>query len=62
MILLGIIVPMNEQHNERDMYILYLPDEGIIEHAYKEELFRYINTGEFLYDEDYLMPGYEPNK
>lgn len=60
MLFMGIIVPMNEQHNDRDMYVLYLEDGGIIEHAYKEEIFRYINTGEFKYDEDYLYPGYEP--
>lgn len=50
----GTVVPMNEQNDERDMYVLYLEDGGIIEHAYKEEVFRYIQTGEFVYDEDYL--------
>lgn len=52
MLLLGIIVPMEEQYQERDMYTVYLSDGGIIEHAYKEEVFRYIKTDEFLYEED----------
>ena len=50
----GTVVPMNEQNDDRDMYVLYLEDGGIIEHAYKEEIFGYIQTGEFEYDEDYM--------
>lgn len=56
MIFLGTIVPMNDQNDGRDMYVLYLDDDKIIEHAYKEEIYGYIQTGVFRYDEDYMHP------
>jgi len=55
LLFVGIVEPMNEQNDERDMYVLYLKDGGIIEHAYKEEIFSYIQTGEFEYDETYMQ-------
>lgn len=55
LLFVGIVEPMNEQNDERDMYVLYLEDGGIIEHAYKEEIFLYIQTGEFEYDETYMQ-------
>ena len=54
LLVVGIVEPMNEQNDERDMYVLYLEDGGIIEHAYKEEILLYIQTGEFEYDESYM--------
>jgi hypothetical protein len=54
LLFVGIVEPMNEQNDERDMYVLYLEDGGIIEHAYKEEILLYIQTGEFEYDETYM--------
>jgi hypothetical protein len=55
---LGIVEPMDEQHDDRDMYVLYLDEARcrVVEHVYKEEIYRYIQTGEFMYDEDYMKP------
>lgn len=51
----GIVQPMNEQNDERDLYYLYVLDEQkevfVFEHAYKEEIINYIETGEFEYNE-----------
>jgi len=51
----GIVQPMNEQNDERDLYYLYVLDEQkevfVFEHAYEEEIINYIETGEFKYNE-----------
>ena len=56
----GVVAPMEEQNDERDMYCLYVTNEQgeilCFEHAYKEEIYNYIETGEFEYN-DFL---YEP--
>ena len=56
----GVVVPMEKQNDERDMYYLYVTNEQgesfCFEHAYKEEIYNYIQTGEFEYN-DFL---YEP--
>ena len=51
----GIIQPMNEKNNNRDMYTLYVIDSKTekvydYEHAYKEEIIEYIETGDFEYE------------
>jgi len=51
----GIIQPMNEKNNDRDMYTLYVIDSKTeqvyaYEHAYKEEIIEYIETGDFEYE------------
>lgn len=46
---------MNEQNDERDLYVLHLENaEGkpmVVEHAYKEEIYSYIVDGEFQYND-----------
>ena len=51
----GIIQPMNEKNNDRDMYTLYVIDSKTeqvyaYEHAYKEEIIEYIETGDIEYE------------
>ena len=51
----GIIQPMYEKNNDRDMYTLYVIDSKTeqvyaYEHAYKEEIIEYIETGDFEYE------------
>jgi protein-tyrosine phosphatase len=49
---LGFIEPMNESNDDREMYYIYLSDGNVIEHAYKEEVLEWIETGTFEYNED----------
>jgi len=54
----GLIQPMNEQNNDRELYILYVIDAKTAqvyayEHAYEEEIIEYIETGDFEYDSNY---------
>ncbi len=55
MVLSGVVEPMNEQNDERDLYVLHLENsEGkpmVVEHAYKEEIYSYIVDGEFQYND-----------
>tara|TARA_R110002020_G_scaffold115034_4_gene264568 strand:+ start:759 stop:989 length:231 start_codon:yes stop_codon:yes gene_type:complete len=57
----GVVVPMGEQNDERDMYYLYVTNEQgktfCFDHVYKGEIYNYIKTGEFEYN-DFL---YEPS-
>ena len=51
----GIIQPMNEKNNDRDMYTLHAIDSKTeqvyaYEHACKEEIIEYIETGDFEYE------------
>ncbi len=50
-ICLGTIVPMNDDHEGREMYNLRLPDNSVIEYCYKEEILEYLETGTFEYNE-----------
>jgi len=51
----GIVEPMNETNDGREMYNLYVLNEKkevfVFEHAYEEEIWNYIATGEFQYNE-----------
>jgi len=55
MVLSGAVEPMNEQNDERDLYVLNLENaEGkpiVVEHAYKEEIYEYIESGSFEYSD-----------
>lgn len=51
----GLIHPMNDTHDDRELYILYVIDQDTeqvyaYEHAYKEEIMEYIETGDFEYE------------
>ena len=53
---MGIVSPMNEKNDDRDLYILYIikektSDVFMYEHAYKEEILEYIDTHTFEYNE-----------
>ena len=56
----GIVVPMEEYNDGRELYILYIVEhesEEVLayEHAYKEEIMEWIQTGDFEYDKDLTM-------
>ncbi len=55
MVLSGVVEPMVEQNDERDLYVLHLENaEGkpmVVEHAYKEEIYSYIVGREFHYND-----------
>ena len=55
MVLSGVVEPMNEQNDERELYVLNLENaEGkaiVMEHAYKEEIYEYIESGSFEYND-----------
>ena len=55
MVLCGVVEPMDEQNDERDLYVLHLENaEGkpmVVEHAYKEEIYSYIVDGDFQYND-----------
>ena len=58
MLLAGQLVPMNECNEGREMYTLYIQDGDrlrIMEHVYQEEVYLYIRTGVFSYDETYMF-------
>jgi hypothetical protein len=54
MLSLGYITPMNEDNEGRELYTLRLSDGKVMEYVYREEVFLYMETGEFQYNEDYL--------
>jgi len=60
MIFTGQVEPMNEQNDGHDLYVLCIEDqeteskEICFEHAYKEEILKYLETGEFKYN-DFLV-------
>ena len=53
---MGIVTPMNEKNDDRDLYILYVikektSDVFMYEHAYEEEILEYIDSYTFEYNE-----------
>jgi hypothetical protein len=50
-LLIGNVIPMHEEHEGRDMYVLKFKDGGVVEHCYKEEIIEYIQTGTFEYND-----------
>jgi hypothetical protein len=53
----GLVQPMEEQNDGRDLYVLYVLDHNTTEvfayeHAYEEEILEYIDSGDFEYNED----------
>ena len=51
----GIVQPMHEQNNDRELYVLYVIDAKTeqvyaYEHAYEEEIMEYIESGDFEYE------------
>tara|TARA_R100000734_G_C3295881_1_gene87070 strand:+ start:26 stop:238 length:213 start_codon:yes stop_codon:yes gene_type:complete len=55
MVLSGQVELMDEQNDERELYVLHLENaEGkpfAMEHAYKEEIYEYIESGSFEYND-----------
>lgn len=51
----GYVTPMDACNEGRELYKLVLSDGGIVENVYEEEIYRYINEGEFEYDETYMF-------
>lgn len=54
----GIVEPMNETNDDRELYYLYILSEQkevehVYEHVYKEEILNYVETGEFQYNEEF---------
>jgi len=54
MLSLGYITPMNQDNEGRELYTLRLSNGKVMEYVYREEVFLYMETGEFQYNEDYL--------
>tara|TARA_R110002020_G_scaffold23658_6_gene78645 strand:+ start:7806 stop:8000 length:195 start_codon:yes stop_codon:yes gene_type:complete len=52
---LGFVEPMNEQNDDRELYIIYIDCDTVIEHAYQEEVLEWIETGTFEYNEALTM-------
>ena len=53
----GLVQPMGEQNDGRDMYVLYVVEHETtkvfaFEHFYEEEILEYIDSGDFEYNED----------
>lgn len=60
LISVGFVVPMEETNEGRELYVLYVIDhesEEVLayEHAYKEEIMEWVQTGDFEYDKDLKM-------
>ena len=56
----GFVVPMEKTNEGRELYILYIVEHETeetlaYEHAYKEEIMEWIQTGDFEYDKDLTM-------
>jgi hypothetical protein len=54
---MGIVEPMEEQNDNRDLYYLYVVNHDtdnlfVFEHCYEEEILEYIDSGDFEYNED----------
>ena len=60
LISVGFVVPMEETNEGRELYVLYIIDHEseevfAYEHAYKEEIMEWVQTGDFEYDKDLKM-------
>ena len=60
LISVGFVVPMEESNEGRDLFVLYIIDHEseevfAYEHAYKEEIMEWVQTGDFEYDKDLKM-------
>ena len=66
MLLGGAVVPMGEEDDERDMYYLYIANEQgeifYFDHVYKGEIYDYIKTGKFEYNDWLYEPSVEQQK
>ena len=56
----GFVVPMEKTNEGRELYILYIVEHEseevfAYEHAYKEEIMEWIQTGDFEYNKDLKM-------
>ena len=56
----GIVQPMHEKNNARELYILYVIDAKTAqvyayEHAYEEEIMEYIESGDFEYESNFKV-------
>ena len=53
----GAVEPMNDTNDGRELYYLYIIDDEYnvkpYGYAYKEEIYNYIVTGKFIYNEDF---------
>lgn len=47
---IGVIVPQDE-HEGRETYVVFLYDGSCVEYAYRGEIYNWIETGEFEYNE-----------
>tara|TARA_R100001230_G_C5548357_1_gene76806 strand:- start:66 stop:293 length:228 start_codon:yes stop_codon:yes gene_type:complete len=51
----GVVQPMNDSNDDRELYYLYIFENDkivyVYEHAYKEEILNYYFTGDFEYNE-----------
>lgn len=62
---LGIVTPMNDKNDDRELYYLYVINDKtekvfVYEHCYEEEILYYIQTnGNFQYNECFRLVGNE---
>lgn len=47
----GVIVPQHEVEG-RDTYAIFMENNTVIDYAYTGEVYNWIETGVFVYDED----------
>ena len=47
----GVIVPQSDVDG-RQTYAIFMPNNTVIDYAYRGEVLNWIRTGEFVYDED----------
>ena len=47
----GYIISTNEKNEGRNMYTVILPNDKVYKNAYKQEIFKWIRTGEFKYND-----------
>lgn len=50
-ILIGRVIPMDEQVGSRKTYVLNFKDGTCVEYAYRQEILEYIESGTFEYDD-----------
>lgn len=51
-LIIGTVIPQDE-HEGRPTYTIILEDDTCIEYAYKGEIYNWIETGKFEYNEDF---------
>lgn len=49
----GVVVPMNETNDGRELYSIFPKEQVVFNHCYKGEVLNWIVTGEYSYNEEF---------